>query len=162
MNSTAPIIAIETPLSVDMAAMIGELNTLLLSLSPPEACHHMTPEDMAGDATTVFTARVDGSLAACGALHRHDGGIAEVKRMYTRPAFQGRGLGGRILERIIALADEEGFRELVLETGDKHPAAWRIYERAGFSRCGPVLDYPDSPYSIFYSRPLAATAETSS
>jgi putative acetyltransferase len=160
MSTDAPVIGIETPLSEEMALMIAELNALLLTLSPPEACYHMTPEEMAGEATTVFTARIGGHLGACGALHRHQDGIAEVKRMYTRPAYQGMGLGGRILERIVALAEAEGFAELVLETGDKHPAAWRVYERAGFRRCGPVLDYPDSPYSIFYSRPLAALTET--
>ncbi|TYC64925.1 GNAT family N-acetyltransferase [Stappia sp. BW2] len=156
MIAPVPAIAIETPLSADMGEMIAELNALLLTLSPPEACYHMTAEEMAGETTTVFVARIDGKVAACGALHRHPNGVAEVKRMYTRPAYQGLGLGGRILDRIIALATQEGLSELVLETGDKHPAAWRLYERAGFNRCGPVLDYPDSPYSIFYSRPLAA------
>ncbi|AMN52646.1 acetyltransferase [Labrenzia sp. CP4] len=156
MIAPVPAIAVETPLSADMGEMIAELNDLLLTLSPPEACYHMTAEEMSGEATTVFVARIDGKAAACGALHRHADGIAEVKRMYTRPAYQGFGLGGSILDRIIELATREGISMLVLETGDKHPAAWRIYERAGFSRCGPVLDYPDSPYSIFYSRPLAA------
>jgi putative acetyltransferase len=156
MIAPVPAIAVETPLSADMREMIAELNALLLTLSPPEACYHMTAEDMAGEATTVFVARIDGNVAACGALHRHADGIAEVKRMYTRPACQGLGLGSSILDRIIALATREGHSTLVLETGDNHPAAWRLYERAGFSRCGPVLDYPDSPYSIFYSRPLAA------
>lgn len=156
MTSAAPVIAVESPLSADMAKMIDELNALLLTLSPPEACYHMTPKEMSGDATTVFVARVDGTAAACGALNRHAGGIGEVKRMYTRPGFRGRGLGGQILDRIVSLAHEEGFVRLVLETGDKHHAAWRVYERAGFTRCGPVLDYPDSPHSVFYSRPLAA------
>ncbi|WJS04614.1 GNAT family N-acetyltransferase [Roseibium aggregatum] len=156
MIAPVPAIAVETPLSADMGEMIAELNDLLLTLSPPEACYHMTAEEMSGEATTVFVARIDGKAAACGALHRHADGIAEVKRMYTRPTYQGLGLGSRILDRIIELATREGISMLVLETGDKHPAAWRIYERAGFSRCGPVLDYPDSPYSIFYSRPLAA------
>lgn len=156
MIAPVPAIAVETSLSADMGEMIAELNDLLLTLSPPEACYHMTAEEMSGEATTVFVARIDGKAAACGALHRHADGIAEVKRMYTRPAYQGLGLGSRILDQIIELATREGISMLVLETGDKHPAAWRIYERAGFSRCGPVLDYPDSPYSIYYSRPLAA------
>ncbi|MEW4458364.1 GNAT family N-acetyltransferase [Roseibium algicola] len=156
MIAPVPAIAVETSLSADMGEMIAELNDLLLTLSPPEACYHMTAEEMSGEATTVFVARIDGKAAACGALHRHADGIAEVKRMYTRPAYQGLGLGSRILDQIIELATREGISMLVLETGDKHPAAWRIYERAGFSRCGPVLDYPDSPYSIFYSRPLVA------
>jgi putative acetyltransferase len=75
--------------------------------------------------------------------------------MYTRPQYQGQGIGGRILDRIEALARREGFKRLVLETGDRHPAAWRVYERGGFNRSGPVLDYPDTGYSVFYSKSLA-------
>jgi putative acetyltransferase len=42
------------------------------------------------------------------------------------------------------------------ETGDRHPAAWTVYEGAGFTRCGAVLDYPDSKWSVFYEKSLAA------
>ena len=58
------------------------------------------------------------------------------------------------MARIEALARREGLKQLVLETGDRHPAAWTVYERAGFSRCGPVLDYPDVKYSVFYGKRL--------
>lgn len=153
-------IASETPLSPDVRCLIGDLNAVLVELSPPEFCFHMTAEEMAGPETTVFVARDGGEAVAMGALHRHGEGIAEVKRMYTAPSHQGKGLGGRILAEIVRLAEREGFTRLVLETGDKHPAAWRIYERAGFTRCSPVLDYPDSAYSVFYSRPLQAQSET--
>ncbi len=153
-------IATETPLSPDVRRLIGDLNAVLMELSPPEFCFHMTAEEMAGPETTVFVARDGGEAVAIGALHRHGESIAEVKRIYTAPSHQGQGLGGRILAEIVALAQCEGFSRLVLETGDKHPAAWRIYERAGFTRCGPVLDYPDSAYSVFYSRPLQAQSET--
>jgi putative acetyltransferase len=102
----------------------------------------------------VFVARENGAAVACGALRRHAGGIAEVKRMWTDPAFQGRGIGGKILDEIVALARKEGFARLVLETGDRHPAAWRVYERAGFTRCGPLLDYPDTTWSVFYDMKL--------
>jgi len=30
-----------------------------------------------------------------------------------------------------------------------------VYERAGFTRCGPVLDYPESRYSVFCEKRLA-------
>ncbi|WP_417688963.1 GNAT family N-acetyltransferase [Roseibium sp.] len=152
-------ITVETPLSPDMRAMVQELSDLLLSLTPAEACHHLTAEQMAGERTTVFVARVAGEIAACGALHRHDGGVAEVKRMYTRPAFQGQGLGAMILDRIIEEAKSEGVRQLVLETGWNYEAARKLYERRGFTLCGPVLDYPEHPESVFYSRPLMAETE---
>lgn len=147
----------ESPLADDVRALIAELNAALLALTPPEFCYHMTVEQMAGPETTVFIARDSGRALACGALRRHGGGIGEVKRMFTRPEAQGRGIGGMILAEIEALARREGIVRLVLETGDRHPAAWRVYERGGFRRCGPVLDYPDTSYSIFYEKALEET-----
>lgn len=149
-------IAIESPLQDEVRELIAALNENLLSLTPPEFCFHMTVEQMADADTTVFVAREDGRAVACGALRRHGDGVGEVKRMYTRPDAQGKGIGGKIVSEIEALARHEGISTLVLETGDRHPAAWRVYERAGFSRCGPVLDYPDSRWSVFYQKRLDA------
>jgi putative acetyltransferase len=151
-------IAIESPLQDDVRALIGQLNAVLLELTPPEHCYHMKPEEMAEPHTTVFIARDEGVAIACGALKRHPGGIGEVKRMYTRPEYQGRGIGGQILATLEELARAEGLKQLVLETGDRHHAAYRVYERAGFRRCGPVLNYPDSGWSVFYEKPLLREA----
>ena len=148
-------IAVESPLQDEVRTLIGELNVTLLELTPPEHCYHMTTEQMAGPETTVFIAR-DGDVAVgCGALKRHSAEIGEVKRMYTRPSHRGRKIGAHIVGRIETIARSEGLSRLVLETGDRHPAAWAVYERAGFSRCGPVLDYPDSEWSVFYEKSLA-------
>ncbi len=147
-------IAVESPLSDEVRGLIRALNDVLLALTPPEHCYHMTAEEMAQSHTSVFVARIAGRAVAIGALRRH-GLVGEVKRMYTQPSCQGRGIGGRILMQIETLARREGLRRLVLETGDRHPAAWRVYERAGFSRCPPVLDYPASSWSVFYEKGLA-------
>lgn len=146
----------EDPRQDDVRDLIAELNKALLALTPPEFVFHMTAEEMARPDTTVFIARDEGKAVACGALRRHEDGIGEVKRMYTRPSHQGQGLGGRILAEVETLARREGLTRLVLETGDRHAAAWRVYERGGFNRCGAVLDYPDSGYSVFYEKMLVA------
>ncbi|TGQ17743.1 MULTISPECIES: GNAT family N-acetyltransferase [unclassified Mesorhizobium] len=148
-------IAVETPLQDDVRALVAELNAALLELTPPEHCYHLTVEQMAGLDTTVFIARDNGLAVGCGALKRHDEAIGEVKRMYTRPSHRGQKIGAEIVGRVEALARHEGLTRLVLETGDRHPAAWTVYERAGFTRCGPVLDYPDSEWSVFYEKSLA-------
>jgi len=149
-------VAVESPLQDEVRGLIAELNAYLLALTPPEFCFHMSVEQMADADTTVFIAREDGRAVACGALRRHADGVGEVKRMYTRPEMQGCGVGGKIVGEIETLARREGISTLVLETGDRHPAAWRVYERAGFTRCGPVLDYPDSKWSVFYQKRLDA------
>src|SRR5262249_21283739 len=138
-NSMAIEIAAETPLQDDVRALIAELNATLLELTPPEFCFHMTVEQMAEPDTTVFIARDNGMAVGCGALRRHADGIGEVKRMYTRPSHRGLKIGAEIVHRIEKLARQEGLTRLVLETGDRHPAAWTVYERSGFKRCGPVL-----------------------
>jgi putative acetyltransferase len=148
-------IAVETALQDDVRILVEELNATLLELTPPEHCYHMTVEEMAGKDTTVFIARDNGLAVGCGALKRHASGIGEVKRMYTRPSHRGQKIGASIVEQVEALARSEGMTRLVLETGDRHPAAWTVYQRAGFSRCGPVLDYPDSEWSVFYEKSLA-------
>ena len=60
-----------------------------------------------------------------------------------------RGLKCRPADRacaIEALARDEGLKRLVLETGELRAPGrlGPLYERAGFTRCGAVLDYPDS------------------
>jgi putative acetyltransferase len=155
----AVAIAVESPLQDDVRRLIAALNAHLLTLTPPEFCSHMTVEEMTDADTTVFVARDDGEAVACGALRRHGDGIGEVKRMYTIPARQGEGIGGRILEGIETLAREDGLTRLVLETGHVHHAAYRVYERGGFNRCGPVLDYPDTGWSVFYEKALEPDIE---
>ena len=105
----------------------------------------------------MWIARDNGKAIGCGALKKHGGGIGEVKRMYTRPGFQGQGVGGRIVAHVEDQARADGLNKLVLETGDGegYSAAWRVYERAGFTRCGVVLDYPDTKWSVFYEKALA-------
>ena len=147
-------IAVESPLQDDVRSLIAELNAYLLSITPPEYCSHMTVEQMAGADTTVFVARDEGRAVGCGALRRDVHSVGEVKRMYTVPSSQGQGIGGRILAAIEELAREEGFTRLVLETGHAHEPAWHVYERGGFTRCGPVLDYPDTGWSVFYEKAL--------
>lgn len=151
----AIVIDIETPLQDEVRTLVTELNAVLLELTPPEHCHHLTVEQMADEDTTVFIARDGGAAVACGALKRHEGGIGEVKRMYTRPSHRGQRIGEQIVARIEAMARDEGLKRLVLETGDRHHAAWKVYERSGFTRCGPVLDYPDVKWSVFYDKALA-------
>ena len=150
----AIVIDIETPLQDEVSTLVTELNAVLLELTPPEHCHHLTVEQMADEDTTVFIAREGGVAVACGALKRNADGIGEVKRMYTRPSHRGRRIGEQIVARIEAMARAEGLKRLVLETGDRHYAAWKVYERSGFTRCGPVLDYADVKWSVFYDKTL--------
>lgn len=156
-------ISVESPLQDDVRVLVAALNEWALEQSPREFCHHMTVEQMAQPDTTVFIARRHGTAIGMGALRRHAGGVGEVKRMYTLPEARGSGLASAIVTEIEILARRTGLSRLVLETGavPGFHAAWRVYERLGFSRCGAVLDYPaNTAHNVFYEKRLGpATTE---
>ncbi len=148
-------IAIETPLQDDVRELVRELNAYLNPLSPPEFQFQMTVEQMADSATTLFVARDEsGRAVGMGALKVESPEMAEVKRMYTRPEIRGKRIGAALLEAITGLAREKGIAHLMLETGDVagFEPAHRLYARAGFTRCGAFLDYPESAYSAFFEK----------
>ena len=93
----------------------------------------MTAEQMAASDTAVIIARDDGKSrrlrSAQASCRRYRRGQAHV---HAAARHRGRKIGAFIIERIEALAREDGLTRLVLETGDRHPAAWTVYERAGF------------------------------
>ena len=147
----------ETPLQNDVRAMIEELNAVMMPLTPREFQFQMTAEQIAESATTLFVARDgEGKALGMGALKVHDNMLGEVKRMYTRPAARGTGVGWKLLQRVEALAREKGLKELKLETGEApgFEEAWKVYERSGYAVCGAFLDYPDSGWSRFYMKKL--------
>ena len=148
-------IRVETPLQDDVRELVRQLNDYLNPLSPKEFQFQMTVEQMAGTDTTLFVARDPaGRAVGMGALKVHAPGFGEVKRMYTLPEMRGQRVGSALLAEIVALAQAKGIGHLALETGDApgFEAAHRLYERAGFTRRGPFLDYPDSRWSAFFEK----------
>jgi putative acetyltransferase len=151
-------IAVETPLQDDVRAMVAALNAHMVPLTPREFQFQLTVEQMAEPAVTLLVARdAEGRSVGMGALKDHGDGVGEVKRMFTLPEIRGQRVGAQLLQRIEALARDNGIGRLVLETGEApgFEPAWRVYERGGFQVCGAVLDYPDSGYSRFYEKSLA-------
>lgn len=112
-------------------------------------------EPTTADNVSVFVvAYSDGMPSGCGGL-RAFGDELEVKRMYVTPAHRGSGVSTAVLAALELQARERGVQRLVLETGDRLPAAMRFYEREGFSRIENFGPYAGVESSVCYAKHLS-------
>jgi len=91
----------------------------------------------------LLLAEYEGQLAGCVALRELEGGICEMKRLYMRPAFRGKGLGRAIAERLIAEARKIGYTHMRLDTVEPvMQDAVAMYRRLGFREIPPYRKNP--------------------
>lgn len=90
---------------------------------------------------------VDGKIAGGGAIRAYNKEQVELKRVFVRNAFQGRGLGTGLVKALISWATELGYQSMILETGERLKEALHVYEKLGFERIqnyGPYVDMKES------------------
>jgi putative acetyltransferase len=124
--------------------------------SPPESVHAFDVEKLRQPGVTFWSAWLGEDIVCCGALKELDANRGELKSMRVADAFLGRGFGRAMLEHLIAVARTRGMKSLWLETGSAaaFAPALRLYESAGFVRCGPFDGYVEDPFSVFLRRDI--------
>jgi putative acetyltransferase len=80
----------------------------------------------------IIFAAIGEEPVGCCALAPEGPGEYEVAKMAVTAACQGRGIGRKILEAVIAEARRMGAWRLYLETNSKLPSATHLYESVGF------------------------------
>jgi len=80
----------------------------------------------------VLLAREPDGIAGCVALRRIDDDCCEMKRLYVRPAFRGRGIAHELVQTLIGEARSRGYKRMRLDTLPSMQAAMRLYEELGF------------------------------
>jgi putative acetyltransferase len=148
------VIAEERPDSPDAVALIGELDEHLGALYAVESRHGFSVEKLLRDGVRFFVARDGGRPAGCGGVLLVGREYAEVKRMYVRPAFRGRRIGGLMLDHLVEHARQHGLTVIRLETGIHQREAIALYEARGFRKIPPFGPYRDDPVSLCYERRL--------
>ena len=122
----------------------------------PDEVYALDVDELLDPAVSFFSYRVDGELLGVAALKRIDAAHAEIKSMHTAEAARGRGIGRALVDHLVGIARERGYRQVSLETG-AGPAfapARSLYAGAGFTPCGPFADYTPSANSAYMTLSL--------
>jgi putative acetyltransferase len=91
---------------------------------------------------TLLICTDGGVPAGCVGVRAWDADACEMKRLFVRDAFRGRGCGARLVERAIAWAAAAGYRRMLLDTLPGMTSALRLYARFGFRDVAPYRFNP--------------------
>jgi putative acetyltransferase len=142
----------------DARRLMAELDEVLGAVYEPHQRHGLSVEQVFEPRVRFFIARIGSQAVGCGAVALFET-YAEVKRMYTREAARGQGVGRAVLARLEAEAQLAGEPVLRLETGTLQAAAIGLYQAYGFQPCNPFGPYAALPpdriaASLFYEKAL--------
>ncbi|MCK5151370.1 MAG: GNAT family N-acetyltransferase [Candidatus Thorarchaeota archaeon] len=86
-----------------------------------------------------------GKVIGMGALQRFNENVGEIKRMYIKPEYRGKGFGKKLLQKLVALGKDCEYSSLRLDTGGFMDTAQHVYTSVGFKK---IPEYTESEVPI--------------
>jgi putative acetyltransferase len=149
-------ISIELPRQSDVKVLLAAGTVFAHSLYPEENSFLLSTDDLERPGVNVYVARNEYGVA-CGmaALVPLDSDLtAELKRLFVHNEARGRGIAGRLLDRIEADAAGRGIRSLALETGPLQHAAMALYRGRGYEQIELFGQYVGEESSVCFAKSL--------
>jgi putative acetyltransferase len=143
------VIAIDDPRADDVRELLQRHLAYARTNTKPDEVYALDIDALVDPAVTFFSYRIKGEVLGVAALKHLDDRHAEIKSMHTAEEARGRGIGRTLVDHLISIARDRGYRRLSLETGSgpAFASARKLYVSADFKPCAPFGDYAPSPNS---------------
>jgi putative acetyltransferase len=150
------VISIDDPRAADVRELLERHLAFARETTPPEDVFALDVDALADPSVTFFSFRADDAVLGVAALKRIDDDHAEIKSMHTASEARGRGVGRALVDHLVAVARQRGYRRVSLETGagPAFAAARALYASASFEPCGAFGEYAPSPRSAYMTLSL--------
>jgi putative acetyltransferase len=79
--------------------------------------------------------------------------VAELKRMFVQPTYQGKGIGAVLLRKALALAMQCGYKKIRLDTLNTMLPAMALYKKHGFYEI-PAYYHNPIPTVVYFEKEL--------
>jgi len=82
---------------------------------------------------SLLLAYINDKPAGCIALqHLKEEGVCEMKRLYVRLGYRGKGIADALVEKLLSEAKQKGYKKMVLDTLERLQPAIKLYAKHGF------------------------------
>ncbi|MDE7429858.1 MAG: GNAT family N-acetyltransferase [Lachnospiraceae bacterium] len=112
------------------------------------------PYNQLEDIHDVIVAYDDDIPVASAGFKKYDDECAEVKRVFVKKEYRGKGISNKLMELLEDAARKQGYNYLILESGEPLVVAMALYRKIGYEVIANYGQYKDMPDSICMKKEL--------
>ena len=141
--------------SPDFIELCHELDNFLNELVGGEENRaEYIPYNQLDDIHNVIVAYDDNIPVGSASFKKYDDECAEVKRVFVKEEYRYKGIANKLMGLLENAAREQGYRYLILESGEPLVAAIALYRKIGYKVIPNYGQYKDMPDSICMKKKL--------